>query len=267
MIANSLLASLRRRSSSGAGKKNVVEVGWLLHTDQASFVWQDPAPVPRASTSPEHAKAVAYCPAVIDLESRLYQVPCPFDLCLRVKIQDNGEAVLIDTRGDKSAVIAKTLGTLASFSARKQWRHSRRPLLQIRTPYIFLSDDPVYMSQLPPILHYKDPPWPGLLVGGRIPIHIWPRLLTWAFEWYDLDKELILNRGEPWFYVRFETADPSSHARLVEAELTPELKRYLAGMSGVVNLVNGTYSLFATARRRRPTKLLTKVTRESIVTE
>jgi hypothetical protein len=252
------------RSSDAAKKsekKNVAEVGWLLQTDHASFIWPDPAPVGRTAEVSEHAKALGFCPAVIDHEVRLFQVACPFDLRLKVRFNEKEEAVLVDVNGDKSSVVARSLANLASFSLRKQWRHPQRPLLQIRTPYVFVSDDTVFMTQLPPILHYREPQWPGILVGGRIPIHIWPRLLTWAFEWHDLDKELVLSRGEPWFYVRFETQSPGAHTRLVEAELTPELKQYLAGLNGVVNYVNGTFSLFNTARKRRPTRLLTKLQR------
>lgn len=244
---------------SRAKKTHVVEIGWLIQTDQAGFIWQDPSPVARRTERTEHAKAVCSCPAVIDYESRFYQVHCPFDLRLGVRMNDSNEAILIDLNGDKSAVISHSLAKIATFSLRKQWRHPRRPILQIKTPYVFLSDDTVFMSQLPPMLHYKEPEWPGLVIGGRLPIHIWPRLLTWAFEWHNIGKELILHRGEPWFYVRFETVDPSAHTRLVQAELTPSLKTYLAGIRGVVNYTNGTFSLFNIARRRRPTRLLTKV--------
>jgi hypothetical protein len=129
-------------------------------------------------------------------------------------------------------------------------------MLQIQTPYRFLSDETVYLTQLPPFLHYRDPQLPGLFVGGRLPIQIWPRKLNWAFEWYDTQKDLILTRGEPWFYVRFETPDPSQPVRVFEAELTPDLSEYIAGLNGVVKYVNRTFSLFPVAQQRRPQKLL-----------
>jgi hypothetical protein len=80
--------------------------------------------------------------------------------------------------------------------------------------------------------------------------------MMWAFEWYDTSRELSLRRGEPWFYVRFETHDPSRPVRLLEADNTPELKQYLAGLSTVTNYVNRTFSLFETAKARRPKTLL-----------
>jgi hypothetical protein len=38
--------------------------------------------------------------------------------------------------------------------------------------------------------------------------------------------------------------------------MTPELREYRVGMSGVTNYVNRTYSLFKVAEQRRPAKLL-----------
>ena len=112
-----------------------------------------------------------------------------------------------------------------------------------------------------PLLTYSVPSWPGVFIGGRIPIHIWPRPLSWAFEWHDLTKDLILQRGQPWFYCRFETAHPTQHVRLVEAALTQDLRIYLSGMEGVVNYVSKTFSLFRVAKERRPAQLLVRVRR------
>jgi hypothetical protein len=117
------------------------------------------------------------------------------------------------------------------------------------------------MTQVPPFTHYPKHPWPGLLIGGRFPIHVWPRHLMWAFEWYEPGKELLLRRGDPWFYVRFETEDPSRPVKLVEAEMTEPLRHYLDSISTVTNYVSRTFSLFATAKERRPKTLLTPLKR------
>jgi hypothetical protein len=42
----------------------------------------------------------------------------------------------------------------------------------------------------------------------------------------------------------------------VEAEMTPDLQEYTEQISGAVNYVNQTFSLFKTAEKRRPTTLL-----------
>src|SRR3546814_18148992 len=92
--------------------------------------------------------------------------------------------------------------------------------------------------------------------SGRFPIDIWPRPLQWAFEWHDTEKDLILRRGEPLFYVRFDGPDPAAPTRLIEAKKTPELERYMASIPGVTEIVGQNYSLFKTARERRPARVL-----------
>ena len=43
---------------------------------------------------------------------------------------------------------------------------------------------------------------------------------------------------------------------MIEAKKTPELEAYMASITGVTEVVGQTYSLFDTARERRPAKLL-----------
>ncbi len=251
-----------RRLTTAAPKNHVAEVGWFLQTEHANFLWYSPKAFKHAEPPPEHSKSVAFCPSVIDHESRLFEVPCPFDLHLRLKLDDRGEATLVDVAGEKSGMEPRSLAQITVVAGRKEWRHPKRPIFQIRTPYTFLADEAVYLTQLPPILHYREPAWPGVFIGGRIPIKVWPRPLNWAFEWHDITKDLVFVRGEPWFYVRFEMPDASRHARLVEAQVTPELRKYVAGINGVVKYVNKTFSLFSIAEQRRPDRLLCPVQRE-----
>jgi len=252
----SALRGLRRSVDT----RRLVEVGWLLRTDQAGFVWYDPKPIGQSTPRSKHPKSISRCPAVVDHEARMFHVQCPFDLRLRVCV-DHDLPRLVNVDGSNASVLDRTLAQISLVFPREQWRHPDRPLLQIRTPYTFVADEEVYLMQLPPLLHFSRPAWPGVVIGGRVPIHIWPRPLAWAFEWHDVRQDLVLTRGEPWFYCRFETTDASRHVRLVEAELTPELKHYFAGLNGVVNYVNGTFSLFDIARRRRPARLLVRVHR------
>jgi hypothetical protein len=137
-----------------------------------------------------------------------------------------------------------------------EWRYADRPTVQIPTPYLFIADEPVFINQVPPFLDYLQRPWPGTLFGGRFPLHVWPRPLMWAFEWHDTGQDLILKRGDPWFYVNFETLPADRAVNLVRAEMTPELQDYTTQITGAVNFVNQTFSLFKTAEKRRPKTLL-----------
>jgi len=191
---------------------------------------------------------------MIDHESRLIEVLCPIDARIRFQRDAQGYPSLVNALGDSSPIRSKHLGQMVTLVNEREWRHPTRPILQIVTPYFFLADEPVWLTQLPPLHVYHPDPWPGILIGGRYPIDVWPRTLIWAFEWHDPTKVLALKRGDPWFIVRFETMDPGRRTRLVKAKLTPALDAYLRELEGVTNYVRGTFGLFEAARNRRPKK-------------
>jgi hypothetical protein len=239
-----------------APKSPPIEIGFVIDCESAGFIWNAPAAFHRKLDPPPSAKAASRCPAVREFEARYYVVPCPFDLHLRLKQYPDNRLELGNLAGPNSPITAKKIQQSVVLTNPSQWRYPHRPVVQIETPYRFLSDDVVYMEQLPPFLTYRQDPWPGMLIGGRLPIHIWPRSMMWAFEWWEPGRDLILKRGEPWFLVRFETQDPTRKTRLVEAEMTPQLREYCQGLDGVTNYVNQTYSLFDVAKERRPQTLL-----------
>ena len=245
-----------------------VKVGWLLHKDATSLLMFEPeqvVPAPERMRSVEmskvHAKSASRCPAIINLESRYFVVRCPYDIHLRFARDQNGVAALRDVAGPASPIRANHIDKVVRLVKEVEWRYKDRPTLQIPTPYVFIADEPVYLNQVPPFFHYLPNAWPGTLFGGRFPTHIWPRALMWAFEWHDTSKDLILRRGDPWFYVNFEVVPQDRPVQLVEAQRTPELVSFMDSISGVTNYVNQTFSLFKEAERRRPKRLLTPVAR------
>jgi hypothetical protein len=141
------------------------------------------------------------------------------------------------------------------------WREDNVPVLQMKCPYLFVCDEQAFLTQMPPFLYYKKNRWPGVLSTGRFQFDVWPRVLSWAFEWHDLSSDLILRKGEPWFYVMFEGATPGDPLELVEAVDTPELQKYRASLEDVVKFVSNPLSLADRAKDRRPEKLL-RVTNE-----
>ena len=250
--------SFCKRKDAGkepTGAKPAIEVGWVLDAPKAGFIWEGPRKLTRLSGRTQHAKGVSLCPAANDHDSRIWEIPCPIDINIRFVMQD-GKIGIVTLDGDDASIRSKHLNQLCVIVDRKEWRHPDRPLIQFVTPYSFVSDAPVYVTQQPPYYHYPATPWPGILIGGRFPIDVWPRGLVWAFEWFDISKPITIKRGDPWFYVTFETEDPSRRIRLIEAEMTPELREYTNGLAGVTNYVNQTYDLFETARSRRPATLL-----------
>lgn len=237
-------------------KKRTVTVGWTVRAPHAHAIWRPPTPFGHKLTKPTSSKSVQACPAAIDFDTRHFVIPCPLDLTLRFERQPNGQARLVDADGHQSAMRQQGLQELLTLQPPNEWRHPARPLLQFQAPYVFVADDPCYIVQTPPYLDYFPRPRPGVQIGGRFPIHIWPRPFSWAFEWYDTSQPLVLKRSEPWFYVHFETETPSARVRLVETELTPELEEHIKAIANVTNFVNRSFSLFSEAQRMRPPVLV-----------
>lgn len=234
-----------------------VQVGWLTADEKASIVYFQPERFRSAETSKTHAKSASRCPAIVNMESRYFVVRCPFDLHLRFARSKEGKAGVRNMLGDASPVRKSKLNDLIHVTNEVEWRYPDRPTVQVSLPYIFIADEPVHMTQVDAFMDYRKDQLPGTIFGGRFPINIWPRPLMWAFEWRDTSRDIILKRGEPWFYVTFETQNPDRPIQMVEAERTPELKSYMEQISGAVNYVNQTFSLFKEAEKRRPAKLLT----------
>lgn len=239
-------------------ERRVVDVGYIIDAEKAGFIWEAPRAQQRQAATTSHAKSVTYCPAVIDYEARLFEVVAPIDVQLRIRLDEQGKPQLINALGDRSQIRSKHLGQMVAVMPRKEWRHPDRPVIQFITPYIFVADDVCWMNQMPPFNSYTGRHWPGLMIGGRLPIHIWPRPMMWAFEWHDMSKDLVLRRGEPWFYMRFETDDPRRPVRMVEAVKDQRLVDYMKGLNSVTNYVGRTFSLFSVAEKRRPPRLLTR---------
>ena len=237
-------------------------VGWFLASDKGAVLYDPPERVMIRPPNKTNAKSASRCPAVIQLESRYFMVKCPFDIQIGFGRDDKGKAVLVNRAGGASTIRGNKLGEVLSLVAEAEWRYPDRPTIQLALPYCFIADELVYISQIGTFAHYRKDPLPGTIFGGRFPLNIWPRPLMWAFEWHEPQKDIILKRGEPLFYVQFEAEGPDRPVQVVEAERTPELQKYLEQIGGVVNYVNQTFGLFKAAESIRPKKLLTPKQRE-----
>jgi len=239
---------------SGPTESRSFTAGWLLNTETTSIIWDTPRAV-RVESQSSDPRSVGMCPSVLDFDRRHFVINCPIDVHLRMNLS-RGDMEITNVLAEKSPIRSEELQRWIVFQPRHEWRNPQRPVLQMLTSYVFVSDDPLFINQMPPLLHYAGDTRPGVQINGRFPIDIWPRALMWAFEWHDTSKDLILKRGEPLFYVRFEGPDPAAPIRLIEAKKTPELMSFIASITGVSEVVGQTYSLFKTARERRPARLL-----------
>ena len=238
-----------------------VQVGWFLNERKGGVIFDAPERVRSVALNRDHAKSASRCPAVINLESRYFAVKCPYDINVGFVRDKDGKPGLRNLSGTKSTIRGSKLGEKLHLTNEVEWRHADVPTVQLSLPYVFIADEPVYLSQVAPFMHYAKVPLPGTIFGGRFPINVWPRPLMWAFEWHDITRPLTLSRGDPLFYVMFETRPQDRSVTLTEAEVTPALQDYMDLISGAVNYVNQTFSLFAAAEAQRPATLLSPVKR------
>lgn len=243
----------RGPTDPGAGP---VRIGWCLGRTDAPVIYDPPRRVQSREARRAHAKSASRCPAILGLESRCFEIPCPFDMNVGFTRDKEGKPVLRNLSGEASAIRGATLGKRLSLVAEKEWRFADRPMVQLKLPYYFITDEPVYLTQLDAYMHYRRTPLPGTIFGGRFPINLWPRPLMWAFEWHDIEKPIVVKRGEPLFYCQFEADGPDRAIQMIEAEMTDELQRYIDHIGGAVNYVGQTFSLFEAAERVRPATLL-----------
>lgn len=233
-----------------------VTVGWFLSEDKGAILFNAPERLLFRQTNKAHAKSASRCPAVIQMESRFFVVQCPYDIHIGFARDEKGKPTLVNKAGVASPIRGSKLGKVLTLVGEAEWRYPDRPTIQMVLPYSFISDEPVYITQLGTFAHYRRDPLPGTIFGGRFPIHVWPRPIMWAFEWHDPGRDIVLKRGEPLFYLQFEAEGPDRAVQMVEAERTPELLEYMNKLSGVVNYVNQTFSLFKAAEEVRPKRLL-----------
>lgn len=241
-------------------KSGPVTVGWLLNDPKTSIIYQAPERLSTGSQNKGHAKSAGRCPAITNMDSRYFVIRCPFDINIGFQRDPKtGKPTLVNRSGAKSAIRANKLGEKLHLTSESEWRFPDRPTIQLSLPYLFITDEPVYVTQVSAFAHYRKEQLPGTIFGGRFPIDVWPRPLMWAFEWHDITKDIVIKRGEPLFYCQFEVDRPDRAVQLVKAQMTPELSEYLDAISGAVNYVNQTFSLFKEAEKIRPDKLLTKM--------
>lgn len=235
-------------------KRPPVDIGWFVDSQFGDFVFPDPVAVKSNRSKALSERAVQACPAVNELERRLFQVTCPFHIELAIEKNDQSYDLFIV---DKNTRIDRDIaGKFVQLMDPAIWRSPDVPVIQLSSPYVFFSDEVAYLQQLAPSLDSGHLNWPGLLIPGRFPIQNWMRPLNWAFEWVDVNRTVRLRQGQPLYYVQFETERPADKINLVRAQITDDVRRFQKGASGAPKFVSNTFRLMDVAAKRRKKKLL-----------
>ena len=231
-------------------------VGWLFAQDQSAVVYFPPKKLEWPTQAAPGG--VAECPAIHDLARHYYVVCSPFSIGLHCTRLVPGESFYYDVvpvEGHKTLSL-KTLQTVLQVTPPSIWESPQRPTLQLMLPYVFISDESVYVEQTPAFFSPAAANWPLLVYPGRFPIDVWPRQVNFSFQWTDPGRDILIERGQPLFYLRFLPAQRDRKVRLVEAERTRELENFMSAVRDVTSVVDRSFSLLTRAAELRPPKLL-----------
>src|SRR5262245_65423402 len=125
------MAAWREWIRKPAERRRVVEVGWMVDADKAGFIYEAPRQYQRNAPKPMSTKAVGFCPAVLDYEARIFEVPCPFDLHVRLARDAEGNLQLQYPRPHESTSNPKYISRLIVASHPRERREHDQTRVQI----------------------------------------------------------------------------------------------------------------------------------------
>jgi hypothetical protein len=235
-----------------------VLLGWRNSSPQASLAFFPPIPLSQTEDG-EMAKQMPSQSGLSDFADRTFVVRSPWNMRMRPQKNPKGETVfgLASGPGDLTQEAFRGLGEAFKPDA---WRKSENPIFQLSLNLFFVSDEPCSVQLMPPFLSPKFRDWPGTLICGRFPVTNWPRPLNAALEWQQPDGDWIVKRGDPIAYVQAIYDDPDIIPKLVEAEMTPALKRHTGKIDNVALYARNVSPMFERAEATRPARLLTPKT-------
>lgn len=231
------------------------QVGWFLPRSlEARAIWYDPAPYTWEPGNSRHSPLFQHCPAYQKFAENLYVIRCPFDLHLRCQITEDGCELAV---GDEASIKGPELARLIKVHPRSEWREPDKPLFQMMLNYYFISDSSVILRYLSPLTTtYFSPPLPGLVLQGAWDIRSWVRPVNFVFEWWDIERELVIKRGRPILHVLLTDTARGNKVSLIEAEETDDVIAMARRVQNVNSYIRNVMSVLPEMTRRRPRKLL-----------
>lgn len=232
-------------------------MGWLFSEDRASVLYYPPERLDWPAQAAVRGGAGS-CPAIGDLSRFFYVIRSPFTLSLRCTHLVPGREFrynVVPIEGEKIIGLNGLQKALMVLPP-DVWENPQWPTLQLHLPYVFVSDESVFLEQVPAFACPLSAQRPVMLYAGRFPIDIWPRHLNYSFQWLDPGRDILVRRGDPLFYLRFYPRDRERPVRLIESQRTRELDSFIAAIRDVTESASQTYALFPRAAEMRPPRLV-----------
>lgn len=167
------------------------------------------------------ASAYLKCYAFIDYFKNAYIIKAPLDLRIKYTKENSWLSIEGIDQEFYDSFVQNRVG---------QSSENDPPLVSIFPNYVFYSDASVEMSSLP--LPLLDGVKNTRHIPGRFNISKWIRPVDWSFEIEDIEKEIIVKRGDPLFIVLFDTPN-NQKVILNRVPYTEELKKVIFACTGL----------------------------------
>lgn len=231
-----------------------ISVGWCINSDSFAIAFDPPSKLIPPKDTTTNSKGFLSCPAVRKFSEGIYQVLSPFSLKLRA-VENNGQLTIVPVYPFTSLTeeIAKIF---IKIEPQETWISNTTAVVQIPSPYVFISDHKILIEQFSPELSKKSKMnW--RVVPGKFDIYAWQRPLNWAFEWDFSCGDFEIRVGEPQYNIRFlpqEHALENCKISLEKLELNKSINERLALTKDVAKIRRGTSQLFMKAAQLRKNK-------------
>jgi hypothetical protein len=228
-----------------------ISVGWCINSDSFAIAFDPPSKLIPPKDTTINSKGFLSCPAVRKFSEGIYQVTSPFSLKLRA-LENNGQLTIVPVYPFTSLTeeIAKIF---IKIEPQETWNSTSTAVVQIPSPYVFVSDHKILIEQFSPELSKKSKMnW--RVVPGKFDIYAWQRPLNWAFEWDLSCGDFEIRAGEPQYNIRFLPQEhPLENCKisLEKLELNKSIGERLALTRDVAKIRRGTSQLFSKAAQLR----------------
>lgn len=239
---------------SAAQEPIPVDLGWRCCSPQAALAFFPPEPI--GETEATALAAMMPDPfGTCDHGARILQIRAPYNLRIRrtpLNARPAGFRYIPEPGGLTQAGFKGLVQPIIPSAQ----RDPNVPAIQISLNLMLITEEPCTLNLTSPFFAPTFRDWPGTLVSGRFPLRSWPRPLNAVLEWQD-EHDWVLRRGDPMVYLWLHFDDPRKVPNVVEAALTPALKRHFTQVDNVATFGRNVSPMFEQAEQRRPARLLT----------
>ena len=174
------------------------------------------------------------CPAIMDSVKNAFVIRAPIGFTLYFEgIDDNGNPLV--RRDPSSEMRNEVFNEFIDIKPKEAGSKQDGPLLQLTSGVGFTANEPVIMETFPPFLEYR-PDFPAINTVVKYNIYNWLRGLPVGVLWKDLTKPIVVKRGDPLCYVRFET---DKNVNLKRIPMTDEMLHTIHANLNMKNFMTG----------------------------